>query len=122
MKFSAVLVDSSVWISHFKKSDDVLQRLLELDLVYVHEFILAELAAGIIPNRKQTLNDLRSLKIARPILYSEILTLINSKKLYGKGLSAIDIHILGSCLADSLKLFTHDKLLGKVAAQMGIAV
>jgi len=58
-----VLVDTSVWLAHFRQHNDVLANLLDLDLVMVHPLILGEIACGTPPNRLQTLGDLGSFPI-----------------------------------------------------------
>lgn len=60
-----VLVDTSVWVDHFKRGNSVLTQLIESDLVLVHPMILAEIACGTPPApRQQTLNDLSLLQLS----------------------------------------------------------
>lgn len=47
---SSTLIDSSVWISHFKKSDAKLVNLLKNGNVLVHEFVLHEVFLGLPKN------------------------------------------------------------------------
>ncbi|MCE1736789.1 VapC toxin family PIN domain ribonuclease, partial [Enterobacter hormaechei] len=44
-----ILVDTSVWIDHFKNRNDGLIQLLSRDLVLIHPMILAEIACGTPP-------------------------------------------------------------------------
>ncbi len=44
-----VIVDSSVWIAHFKRRNDHLVELLEADEVYCHPYVIGELACGTPP-------------------------------------------------------------------------
>lgn len=53
-----VLVDTSVWVDHFRRHNDNLVELLEFDLVWVHPLVAGEIACGTPPNRVQTLSDL----------------------------------------------------------------
>ena len=39
-----VLVDTSVWVDHFRHGQPALARLLALDAVLIHPYVLAELA------------------------------------------------------------------------------
>ena len=41
-----VLVDTSVWVDHFRHGQPALARLLALDAVLIHPYVLAELACG----------------------------------------------------------------------------
>ena len=52
-----ILVDTSVWVNHFKDRNEDLVRLLFSDSVLIHPLIIAELACGTPPApRTQTLN------------------------------------------------------------------
>ena len=50
-----VLVDTSVWVLHFRQSNQALVKLLEQDAVRMHPLILGELACGTPPERTRTL-------------------------------------------------------------------
>ena len=41
-----VLVDTSVWVDHFRKQNNALTDLLELDLVMAHPLVVGEIACG----------------------------------------------------------------------------
>lgn len=52
-----ILVDTSVWVDHFKNRNEDLVRLLVSDLALIHPLIVAELACGTPPApRAKTLN------------------------------------------------------------------
>ena len=44
-----VLVDTSVWVDHFRMHNDALTDLLELDVVFSHPLVLGEIACGTPP-------------------------------------------------------------------------
>ena len=46
-----VLVDTSIWIDHLRKTEPVLVDLLERDQVCVHQSVITELALGNLKNR-----------------------------------------------------------------------
>jgi len=107
-----VLVDTSVWINHFKKPNASLIKLLTLDLVLTHPMVLLELACGIPPSRKQTLSDLGLITQARQASMNEVMQLIEAKKLYGLGCGLVDISLLASTLiTPGTELWTLDKRL-----------
>ncbi|MGB5102031.1 MAG: hypothetical protein WBO04_01765 [Steroidobacteraceae bacterium] len=63
---SAVLVDTSVWVSHIRPANPVLRSLLENDRVLCHPLIVLELACGTPPApRERTLGDLKMLRQAK---------------------------------------------------------
>ena len=62
---SDVLVDTSVWVDHFRHGNATLAALLASDRVLVHPMVLGELACGTPPDRTRTLAALRALRLAR---------------------------------------------------------
>jgi predicted nucleic acid-binding protein len=57
-----VLVDTSVWVAHFRSRNEALVDLLSQDRVLIQPMILGELACGTPPDRARTLADLSSLR------------------------------------------------------------
>ena len=115
-----VLVDTSVWIDHFHKTNLNLSNLLEEGFVFVHPFIIGELACGNIKNRKEIFRLLQSLPQIKVTEHDEIIYFIENNKLYGKGLGYIDIHLLASCKIDNAKLYSRDKKLITVAKELHV--
>jgi len=116
-----VLVDTSIWIDHLRKSNAHLEQLL-LDLeVACHPFIIGELACGNLKNRTEILTLLHALPPALAIEHDEILHFIEHNKLMGIGLGLIDIHLLASARLAHLPLWTSDKKLFKAAEALHIA-
>jgi len=115
-----ILVDTSVWIDHFHHSDEALKKLLLSNQVCIHPFILGELSCGNISNRKEVLALLRTLWSVDMALDEEVFILIEDRKLYGKGLGFIDIHLLASAMIHQVPIWTRDKSLKRVAGELGI--
>jgi predicted nucleic acid-binding protein len=107
------LVDTSVWIEHFKKKNSKLTLLLLDGKVATHEFILGELSLGhfetkdrpIIFERLSFLN-----KIATSS-HEEVIQFSRQHKLAGKGIGWIDCHLLHSSIKHSVPLVTLDRKL-----------
>jgi predicted nucleic acid-binding protein len=116
-----ILVDTSVWVDHFHQSDEYLKELLLSNQVCIHPFILGELSCGNIRNRKEVLSLLRTLKSIDLVLDEEVFILIEERKLFGKGLGFIDIHLLASALIHQVPIWTRDKSLRLVAGQLDIS-
>lgn len=117
-----VLVDTSVWVEHFRQRNTALTALLAMDLVAVHPLILGELACGTPPNRSQTLADLSELHRAPQASVSEAINFIEQERLFGLGCGLIDLMLLTSTLmSPGLELWTQDKRLGALAARFDIA-
>lgn len=119
----AVLVDSSVWVGHFRKPNTVLQSLLSGDQVLCHPLIVLELACGTPPApRARTLGAFRRLQQSVIPTIDETLALIEGERLQDLGCGAVDISLLASTLLtrDAL-LWTVDKNLAALAAALGIS-
>jgi hypothetical protein len=115
-----VLVDTSVWIEHFRKGAPVLAERLCDAQVLMHPFIAGELACGNLKNRHAVLSDLDTLPLATLASNEEVFHLIEDRKLWGKGLGWIDAHLLASALLSESGFWTLDKRLEEEAAKLGL--
>lgn len=116
-----VLVDTSVWVDHFRKHNDALVDLLELDLVVTHPLIVGEIACGTPPNRIQVLSDLGSLHQAQQASIREVIDFIEHERLFGLGCGLVDLLLLASALmTPGTELWTLDKRLGALAERVGV--
>ena len=118
-----VLVDTSLWVEHFRRKNDVLIELLALDLVLTHPMILLELACGTPPEpRAKTLNDLAMLHSARVSMLGEIQAFVERHQLYGQGCGLVDVSLLCSAIiTPNTRLWSIDKRLDALAARFGVA-
>lgn len=115
-----VLVDTSIWISHFREGNSHLKELLEEGSVVCHPFIIDELACGSLKNRKEIISLLKALPEVQTAESDEILQFIEGKRLFGTGLGFVDIHLLASSLLTKVLLWTADKSLQTAAAKLSI--
>jgi predicted nucleic acid-binding protein len=118
-----VLVDSSVWVAHFRKPNRVLQTLLVADQVLCHPLIVIEIACGTPPSpRDRTLSDLRRLRSSTVATIDEILVLIEREHLHDTGCGAVDASLLASALLTlNACLWTLDKSLWSLAHRLDVA-
>lgn len=105
------LVDTSVWVDHFRKANPVLIELLTKSNVVIHAFTIGELACGNLKNRSEILHLLSELPQAMIAEQSEVLSFIESNRLYGTGIGWIDAHLVASALLMNLNVLTYDKAL-----------
>lgn len=81
-----VLVDTSVWVRHFKTQGTHLQYLLLADAVMTHPMIVLELTCGTPPQpRLKTLHDIALLNFVVSATFEEMVEWIEREKLYGLG-------------------------------------
>jgi predicted nucleic acid-binding protein len=113
-----VLVDTSVWVSHLREANKGLANLLNKAEVVCHPFIVGELACGNFKNRIALISLLEALPTALEVEHEEVLAFIESRKVMGKGLGYIDVHLLASALLTGVLLWTLDKKLDKVAEEL----
>ena len=104
-----VLVDTSVWIDHFKRKNSKLAAFLEQNLVVTHSAVLGELACGNIKRRRKILEYLKFLPAAKEASSEEILEMIEYRHLYGKGLNWVDVNLIASSALSNIQLWTKDK-------------
>lgn len=118
-----VLVDTSVWISHFRKTDERLIGLLTNDCVLTHPFVIGEIACGTPPApRSKTLSDLKSLQATKQSSMGEVLDFIERERLFGLGCGLVDVFLLASALlTPNTKLWTYDRNLNELASKFGIS-
>ena len=118
-----ILVDTSVWVDHFRCGNTTLTWLLETDMAIIHPMIIAEIACGTPPEpRLQTLAYLRLLRTSEQATLAEVMDLIEREKLYGLGCGLVDISLLASALiTPGARLWTVDKRLADLARRFGIA-
>jgi predicted nucleic acid-binding protein len=109
-----ILVDTSIWIDFLRDGNDLLKEFLEKGQVMVHPLIVGELSCGNISKRKNFLQLINELPQAKESSHQEVLHFIESKKLYGKGVGFVDLHILCSAILSNTPLWTGDKRLAKI--------
>ena len=114
-----ILVDTSVWVDHLRGGNRRLRVLLEQGDVLCHALIIGEIACGSIRNRAEVLKLLNELPKAIVADHDEVLEFLNQRRLYGKGVGWIDLHLLASAQLSNVLLWTADGRLRKVADELG---
>lgn len=119
----SVLIDTSVWVDHFRNHNDVLANLILADLALTHKMVLVELACGTPPSpRTRTLEQIGHLRTCNQASLDEVMNLIEREKLYGLGCGLVDTALLGSTLiTPGAKIWTFDKRLADLAERFGVA-
>lgn len=117
------LVDTSVWIHHFRAGVPSLVEALETAQVLIHRHIIGELAMGALPKRVQTLRWLRNLPNSVHAQDDEVLNFIDQRNLHGRGIGFTDAHLLAAThLTPHARLWTRDRRLAEAAHTLGVGV
>lgn len=117
-----VLIDTSVWVNHFKTGNDALIDLIKADAALTHPMVVAELACGTPPQpRTQTLGDIGLLRPAKQASLYEVMDFIEREVLYGLGCGLVDMVLLASTLiTPDTRLWTFDKRLSGLAERFNV--
>lgn len=116
-----VLVDTNIWIDHLRKTEPILVDLLERDQVCVHQSVITELALGHLKDRSVFLKALERLLIVRHVDDRGVRHLVEERRLWGRGLSAVDAALLASAVVTpGVALWTRDKRLRQAARDVGV--
>ena len=118
-----VLVDTSIWIRFLSNRAPYvagLDRLLGDREVSGHAFVYGELLIGDKGGRRRLLADYQRMHQAPLVPHQEVVTFVRVRKLHGRGIGWIDVHLLASALVGGTALWTADPRLAAVAGELGI--
>jgi predicted nucleic acid-binding protein len=113
-----VLVDTSVWIDHFRRSNADLELLLDEGRVFMHPFILGELACGSLKRRDEVIELLEALPNAPLASHAEVMRFVDNHRLFGTGLGWVDVHLLASARLMRQSLWSADRRLRDAAVRL----
>jgi predicted nucleic acid-binding protein len=116
-----MLVDTSVWVRHLRDGDAHLATALERAEVWTHPWVIGELACGRLSDRATVLGLLRALPSTPVAGVDEALALVERRALMGRGIGWVDVHLLASALLAGIRIWTLDRRLVAVAAELGVA-
>jgi len=92
-----ILVDTSVWVDHLRKGDVELIHRLPENQIWIHPFVIGELACGSLKAR----------------------AFIEAHAIMGRGMGYNEAHLCASAQLSNAKLWTRDQQLRSVATEMG---
>jgi predicted nucleic acid-binding protein len=117
-----ILLDASIWIDHIHSADRNVSTLLEDGNVLCHPFVIGEVGLGDFRGRHDFLDQLRRLPVVEIASDNEVMTLIESHHLFGRGIGYVDAHLLAAVfLTPNAKLWTRDKRLKEAAIGLKLA-
>ena len=114
------LVDTSIWVDHLRRGDAALVALLTDGQVLGHPAVIGEVGLGSLANRYEVLSLMANLPQAVPATHAEVMSYVDSHKLFGLGIGYVDAHLLAStALTAGSSLWTRDKRLRDAASALG---
>ncbi len=117
----SVLIDTSVWVDHFRRRNATLVELIRSDMALTHPMVVLELACGTPPQRARTIADLDLLQSVRQASLSEVRAFVDREALFGLGCGLVDMVLLTSTLmTPGTRLWTLDLRLADLAERFGI--
>jgi predicted nucleic acid-binding protein len=119
-----VLVDTSVWIRFLANRTPFaahLDALLNRDEVIGHAFVCGELLTGDKGGRRQLLAWYEQMHQVPRVAHREVVAFVRERRLYGRGLGWIDMHLLASAVVGRLQIWTADSRLGELARELDVA-
>jgi len=115
-----MLVDTSIWVDHFRRDNPALCTLLTRGEVECHPFIIGELACGQMQRRSEILGLLQRLPQVPLASHSEALEFVERHRLMGRGIGWIDSHLLASAALARTPLWSLDRRLSGIARTLGL--
>lgn len=114
------LVDTSVWIDHFRSGSRALAALLEQGEVLTHPFVVGEVACGHLRKRAEILDLMNALPSAALADHDDVLGFVERHRLYGHGIGWVDAHLLAAAQLSDAGLWTLDARLRRAAGRVGV--
>ncbi|WP_454060873.1 type II toxin-antitoxin system VapC family toxin [Candidatus Nitrospira salsa] len=111
------LVDTSIWVNHFRYGSPRLESLLRDTQILIHPFIVGELACGGLKNRKEVLALLCALPETHIPEHHEVMHLLETQKLYGTGIGWVSYELVSSRTVDRMCSMDSRYFLAKSGSQ-----
>ncbi|GAB4250791.1 PIN domain-containing protein [Deferrisoma sp.] len=117
-----ILVDTSVWVDHFRTGLPSLQVLLEKGEVLIHPYVIGELGCGHLRQRRKILQLLGDLPAIPVVPLDVVLEFVETQGLMGKGLGFVDVSLLAAVREfGGSSIWTLDRRLNAAAKRLGVA-
>jgi predicted nucleic acid-binding protein len=119
-----VLVDTSVWIGFLAGREPFasgLDALLQRDEVVGHQMVFGELLIGDPGGRSKLLAEYALMHQAETVNHDELVQLVRARRLFGRGVGWVDVHLIGAALVGGFPVWTADSRFVAVARELRLA-
>ena len=113
-----LLVDTSVWVDHFRRGNPALAERLRAGEVVCHPLVLAELGCVDFRQYDELMELLRALPLLGGATDAEAVGFARRHRLGGSGLGWVGIQLLAACALSGAVLWTRDRALSDLARQV----
>ena len=110
-----ILVDTSIWVNHLRRHDEVLAAHLEAGEVLCHPYVIGEISLGVLKQRREVLELMAALPSAVVVSHDDVMAFVDQRRLAGRGIGWVDVHLAASAVVSRSKLWTADRRLAHVA-------
>jgi predicted nucleic acid-binding protein len=115
-----ILADTNLWVDFFRNGNPLLERMLEDGEIFCHEIVIGEISMGNLANRHEVMSDFFLLDRVPAASFAEVLSLVESRHLWGHGLQWNDVALLAAALLADVPLWTLDRRLADASMALGI--
>ncbi|WP_034387085.1 type II toxin-antitoxin system VapC family toxin [Hellea balneolensis] len=117
------LADTSIWVDFLAFNNPTLGTYLNDDKISIHPYVTAEVALGSLSDRTLIIETMETLPPVEIATHDEVMNLIETEKLYSRGIGYVDMHLLASVMLEkNCLLWTKDKRLLAAAQDFGLGV
>jgi len=115
-----ILVDTSVWIDHFRSADPRLGDALEDGRVACHPFVIGEVALGHLRRRAEVIALMSELPSVPVADHPEVMAFIEAHRLMATGIGWVDAHLLCAASLSGIVIWSGDRPLRRYASRLGL--
>ena len=117
-----IVVDTSVWVDHFRTGDPHLSELIVRNGIIQHPFVTGEIAVGNLRSRRKAIWGLRTLPRLEPVDEGTLHEFLEAEEMFGTGLGFVDVHLLAATAnRDKTKIWTRDRRMKECAERLGLS-
>ena len=117
-----ILVDTQVWIHHFRTPNPSLIQHLSAGELVMHSMVIGELACGSLRDRAATIAMLNAIPKIHELTNENVINRIDNDALSGRGIGFVDAHLLCAVReTEGARLWTRDQRLNGIAGELGVA-
>ena len=115
-----ILVDSSVWIDRFRRSDRTLNGKTANREILMHPFVMADVLLGSLRDRKRTGDSVENIEAVPVAAHADVHAKLEEWRAFGRGIGWVDLHLLASAQIPAFFLWTRGRRLGALADEIGL--